>query len=277
VILPSQAGPSRPARSAPAAAARRGVARLAAGLAAVAVSAAALSGAQRAGAVEPDRVGRVIQALGTRTLVVRVTIGEVRIEGGPEDRVELQVTRLGEAARTPDRLPVTIEEGAETVTLAAEQAAGGREPGLRVRASVRMPSGGALRAEVFEGTLDLSGLAGRTTARIERGPLNARGLSGIVRLETGSGALTIEQAELAPGGLLRGRTFNGDIRVSLRRRPADARVLLLTLNGTIASDFPLEERAGFGPRFREGVFGRGEPLLSLDAVRGDIVLQVPPR
>lgn len=269
-----QAGRSRPAPLSQAGVRGR-AALLAASLAAVAASTAALPSVERVGRLGPERIGRTIPALGTRTLVVRVTIGEVRIEGGPGDQVDVQVTRLGEAARRPERLPVTIEEDAETVAVAAEQAGGGREPGLRVRASVRMPASAGLRVDVFEGALDLAGLAGRTTARIERGPLSARGLSGIVRLETGSGALTVEQADLSPGGLLRGRTFNGDIRVSLRRRPVDARVLLLTLNGMIASDLPLEERAGFGPRFREGVFGRGEPLLSLDAVRGDIILKVP--
>jgi len=45
-------------------------------------------------------------------------------------------------------------------------------------------------------------------------------------------------------------------------------VLVLTLNGVITSDLPLAERAAFGPRFREGLFGKGEPLVSLDAVRG---------
>jgi hypothetical protein len=250
---------------------------LAAGLAALAAWGVVLSAAERVGPGGPEPVGRVIPSLGRRTVVVRVTIGEVRIEGGPGDGVDVQVTRLDAAARSPDRLPIAIDEDAESVTVAAEQAAGGREAGLRVRASVRMPRAGALRVDVFEGSLDLVGLAGQTTARIERGPLDARDLSGIVRLETGSGALTVEQADLSPGGLLRGRTFNGDIRVSLRRRPADARVLLLTLNGAIASNLPLEERAGFGPRFREGVFGSGEPLLSLDAVRGDITLQVPSR
>lgn len=274
MITTTRGGTPQPVLLAPAGARARG-ARLAAGLAALAAWAVALSAAEPVGAVAPEPVGRIIPALGTRTLVVRVTIGEVRIEGGADEGVDAQVTRLEAAARSPDRLPITIEEDSRTVTVAAEQPAGERDPGLRVRASVRMPSSGALRVEVFEGSLELTGLAGQTTARIERGPLSARGLSGIVRLETGSGALTVEQAELSPGGLLRGRTFNGDIRVSLRRRPTDARVLLLTLNGAIASNLPLEERAGFGPRFREGVFGTGEPLLSLDAVRGDITLQVP--
>lgn len=252
-------------------------ARLAAGLTALAVWAVALPAAEPVGPVGPEPVGRVIPVLGARTLVVRVTIGEVRVAGWAGEGVDVQVTRLDAAARSPDRLPITIEEDSRTVTLVAEQAGGERDAALRVRASVRMPPAGVLRVDVFEGSLDLAGLVGRTTARIERGPLSARGLSGIVRLETGSGALTVEQAELSPGGLLRGRTFNGDIRVSLRRRPEDARVLLLTLNGAIASNLPLEERAGFGPRFREGVFGTGEPLLSLDAVRGDITLQVPSR
>ena len=82
------------------------------------------------------------------------------------------------------------------------------------------------------------------------------------------------RADLLPGGLLRFRTFSGTIQVGLVRAPRDARVLLLTLRGTITSDLSLEEREGFGRRLREGMFGTAEPLLSADAVKGDVVLTV---
>jgi hypothetical protein len=80
---------------------------------------------------------------------------------------------------------------------------------------------------------------------------------------------------LIPGGLLRCRTFDGDIAVTLATRPVDARILVLTLSGAIDSSLPLSERTGFGPRLREGILGTGRTLLSLDAVRGNISLRVP--
>jgi hypothetical protein len=73
---------------------------------------------------------------------------------------------------------------------------------------------------------------------------------------------------------MRCRTFAGDIDVGLAARPADARVLALTLNGEVESSLPLE-RAGFGAGLREAVIGAGRTLLSLDSVRGNIRLRVP--
>ena len=64
------------------------------------------------------------------------------------------------------------------------------------------------------------------------------------------------------------RAFNGDVRLTLAERPADARILALALNGTIKSDIPLTLRETWGPRWGETTLGKGEPVISLDVVTG---------
>ena len=56
--------------------------------------------------------------------------------------------------------------------------------------------------------------------------------------------------------------------------PENARILAVTLNGQIRSDIPLTMKDQFGPRFGETTLGNGEPVMSLDVVKGDIAISV---
>jgi len=76
---------------------------------------------------------------------------------------------------------------------------------------------------------------------------------------------------------MRLRVFNGPLRVRFPRPPADARILALTLNGSIKSDIPLAMKDRIGPRFGESTLGSGDPVLSLDVVKGDISVMVDKR
>ena len=80
---------------------------------------------------------------------------------------------------------------------------------------------------------------------------------------------------MSPDGLLRLRAFNGDVRLTLAERPADARILALALNGDIRSDIPLTMKDTWGPRWGEATLGKGEPVISLDVVTGTIEIRSP--
>lgn len=234
------------------------------------------SAASHTAGAEPVRSS--IVDLAGRPISIEVTVGQLTIEGWSQPGVQVDVVPEGRGAGVAGTLDIAVEDGEDAVTIRAVQPNQGRDPERRARVSVKVPATATIRrAAVFEGRLVISGIRGQVQASIERGPLVARGLAGIVRLETQSGDLSLEGAELIPGGLLRLRTFNGSISLGLAVRPANARILALTLNGAITSTLPLTERAGFGPRFREGVLGSGEPLISLDAVRGDLAISAPER
>ena len=131
------------------------------------------------------------------------------------------------------------------------------------------------RVQVLEGRIALNGFRGSITADLRRGPIEATDVSGSIRLETGIGPVTVSGARLSPAGVLRLRTFNGDVRLRLSERPADARIMALALNGSITSTIPLTMKDTWGPRWGEVTLGRGEPVISLDVVTGTIEIRSP--
>jgi hypothetical protein len=225
---------------------------------------------------DEDHVARTFPAATAREIRVRTTIGKVSVEAWVRDEIAVEVVRRVPGPSDRDRLPVVLDVVDGVLRVEAVQTDEGRDAALTSDVVLRVPPATPLGlVEVFEGGVSLAGLTGAMHAVVERGSIEGRALAGTIRLETSSGVIHLDGVSLRPGGLLRCRTFNGDISVKLAERPADARVLVLTLNGRIDSSLPLSERAGFGPRFREGVLGRGDTLLSLDAVRGNISLMAP--
>jgi hypothetical protein len=111
-------------------------------------------------------------------------------------------------------------------------------------------------------------------ADLRRGLIDATDVQGVVRLETGIGNVVARRMKLAPGGLLRLRAFNGDIRLTLAERPVNARVMALALNGTIQSEIPLTMKDTWGPRWGEATLGSGEPVISLDVITGKIGIEI---
>ncbi len=128
--------------------------------------------------------------------------------------------------------------------------------------------------EIDDGRLDIDGVRGQVRARVTRGGIRATNVSGVVRLETSMGDVVVTRARLTPDGLLRLRTFNGDIRLAFEAPPEDARILALALNGTIDSAIPLSSKDGWGPRWGETSIGRADRVVSLDVVSGTIRIEV---
>jgi hypothetical protein len=158
------------------------------------------------------------------------------------------------------------------------QAGSGTDPALETHVTLRVPHAAAIDdVRIVEGSLTLNRLAGAITADVRRGSIEATEVAGTVRLETGIGDIRAVRMRLTPGGLLRLRAFNGDVRLAFAARPTDARILALALNGSIASDIPLTTKDTWGPRWGEATLGRGEPVISLDVVNGRIEITAPAR
>jgi hypothetical protein len=84
----------------------------------------------------------------------------------------------------------------------------------------------------------------------------------------------VERGSLSRDGLIRLRTFNGDVALELASRPEHARVLALSMGGSIDSEIPLTRRERWGPRWAEATIGDGEPVISVDVVNGNIAITV---
>ena len=222
-----------------------------------------------------DRQSRLAALPAGRALSIDVTIGDVRVEGEARTDAAIEIVRTAPTAQGLGRIPVRFEESDDELRLVAVQADGGTDAGFRTNVTVRVPHAATLRSiRIVEGALTLALLRGALTADVRRGPIDATDVQGAIRLETEIGHITAKRMRLTPNGLLRLRTFNGDVRLGLAERPADARIMALALNGTIQSEIPLTMKDRWGPRWGEATLGAGEPVISIDVVTGRVEITV---
>ena len=223
-----------------------------------------------------DRQTKVIALPDGRPLVIEITIGTVRIEGWDKAETEITVERRVPNAGQFARLPISIAEVPPGIVVNALQTNNTKDPALRSDVTVRLPRSATIeRLQVGEGRISIEGFSGRVTGTIRRGPIDGRDISGTIRLETEIGSVTLTNAKLSANGLMRLRTFNGDVTLTLAERPADARIMALALNGSIKSEIPLSLRESWGPRWGEATLGKGEPVISIDVVTGQVEIKAP--
>jgi DUF4097 and DUF4098 domain-containing protein YvlB len=219
---------------------------------------------------------RVIPLPAGKSLNVEITVGNIRIEGSDKPDAELVIERNVPSTAQLEALPIAIDDTPSRVSVRVIQANGGTDPALRSDVTLRVPRGATIdRIQVLEGRITVQRFEGMLTADIRRGSIEGKDLSGTLRLESGIGSVVLSGARLTPNGLLRLRAFNGDVRLSLAERPADARILALALNGSITSQIPLTMKDTWGPRFGETTIGKGEPVISLDVITGTIEIKAP--
>ena len=222
-----------------------------------------------------DRVSRSISMPSHGGVRIEATVGNVTITGS--DRRDLTVDIVRRAPRPADlsRFPPAIDATSDGVRIAAVQMDDGRDPHLTSDIVVRAPATAYVDAiRVFEGHVRVNGLIEGCDVDVRRGGIEATGIAGRVRLESGIGSIEVKDSVLTPGGMMRLRVFDGPVHVTFDRMPASVRILAVTFNGTIASDIPLAMKDKFGPRFGEATLGRGDPVLSVDVVTGDIAIRV---
>ena len=219
---------------------------------------------------------RTIALPPTRTLSLEITIGAVSVIGSSRADAQIEIVRRAPREADLMRIPITIEEGEREVRVHVLQSGGQTDPEFRSDVTLHVPQSAHLGPiRIVEGRATLSSLHGSISVSLRRGPIEATDLSGAIRLESEIGSVGVTRARLSADGVLRLRTFNGDIKLTLAERPADARILAVALNGSIASDIPLNMKDKWGPRSGEATLGRGEPVISLDVVTGRIEIRSP--
>jgi hypothetical protein len=229
--------------------------------------------APNAGAEVTDRVARTVALPPGLSIRVDATIADVTIAGSNRSDVSVEIVRRAPTPADLSRYPAVIETTAEGLRIGAVQQDDGRDPSLKADIVVRAPAAAVFQSvRVAEGRVRVSALTAACDVDIRRGPIEATGLAGRVRLESGIGSVDVRDSALTPGGMLRLRIFNGPLRVRFARAPANARILATTFNGVISSDIPLAMKNTFGPRFGETTIGSGDPVMTLDAVTGDIAI-----
>jgi hypothetical protein len=229
-------------------------------------------------AEETDRLARTLGLPPGRTIRVEATIADVTIVGSTRTDVAVEIVRRAPSSADLARYPALVQESADGLRITALQAADGRDANLKTEIVIRAPASAVFQAvRVFEGRVKISSLTAACDVDIRRGTIEATGLAGRVRLESGIGGIDVRNSALTAGGMMRLRVFNGPLRVRFARPPDHGRILAVTFNGTLTSDIPLTMKDQFGPRFGETTLGSGDSVMSLDVVKGDIAIAVDKR
>jgi hypothetical protein len=227
------------------------------------------------GADTTDRIVRTVPLAAGKPVRIDATIADVTVTGSDRSDVAIEVIRRAPTAADLGRYPVAIDDNADGLHVAVVQSDQGHEATLKSEIVMAVPAAALLESiRVFEGRVRLSNLHGACDVDIRRGPVEAARISGRVRLESGIGSIDVKEAQLTSGGMMRLRVFNGPLRVRFVRPPANGRILAVTFNGHVTSDIPLTMKDAFGPRFGETTLGTGDPVMSLDVVKGDISIKV---
>jgi len=230
----------------------------------------------RGGADATDRLTRTLPLAEGTPIHLTATIANVNITGSTRSDVSVEIVRRAPSAADLARYPAAIEERSDGLHIDAAQQDEGRDANLKTEIAIAVPSTAVFQTvRVFEGRVSLTNLTRACDVELKRGPITAAGLGGRVRLETDLGSVDVRDAALTPGGMMRLRVFNGTVRVRFAKAPTSARILALTFFGTIASDIPLTMKDRFGPRFGETTIGSGDPVMSIDVVKGNITINSP--
>jgi len=222
-----------------------------------------------------DRFTKTVPLASGKPVRLEATVADVTIVGSDRTDLVVEIVRHAPSSADLSKYPVVVEEGSDAVRIAVTQSDDGRDASLRTDISITGPVNAVYQAvRVFEGHVRLTNVKGACDVDLRRGAIDAAAIAGRVRLESGIGSVSVRQAELTRGGMMRLRVFNGPLRVRFARPPASGRILAVTFNGSITSDIPLTMKDKFGPRFGETTIGDGDPVMSVDVVKGDIKIEV---
>jgi hypothetical protein len=220
-----------------------------------------------------DRSSRVIERTGSAPIRLDATIADVTIVGSDRDNLAIEIVRRAPSADRLAQYPVAIDQHPDGVHISVVQADDGRDASLKTEITIAAPASAVFQAiRVFEGRVKITNVRAVCDVDLRRGAIEALRLAGRIRLEAGLGSVDVRDSDLTAGGMMRLRVFNGPVRVRFAKPPVNARILAVTFNGRLTSEIPLTMKDKFGPRFGETTLGSGDPVMSIDVVKGDIAI-----
>jgi len=227
-----------------------------------------------------------------RWIYLRNVNGEVRVERGTGDRVQVTATKRWRRG-DPNDVRITTEKAGdgESVVVCAlynENTScdedgyhgsgrrgshwGNDDNDVSVDFVVRVPSGVRVDASTTNGDLSVTGATAEVVAHTTNGDVRAESTGGPVSARTTNGNVTASMRDLGSARDLDFSTTNGSVIVEV---PASlgAEVDLATTNGHVASDFPMTLSGRIDPRRLHATIGDGSRRLRLHSTNGNVELR----
>ncbi len=218
---------------------------------------------------------------------IKGVIGTVRAVAGTGSEVEVEVTKSARRS-DPDEVNIVVVPHRDGITICAvypqvrNREPNDCQPGERGRSNandndvnvnflVRVPRGVNFAGRSVNGAVTITGITGDVRAHTVNGSVRVS-TSGLAEATTVNGSIDVAMGRADWDAILEFETVNGAITIELPDN-VDTEVHASTVNGSIASDYPLTIRGRFGPKRMSGTIGRGGRELALGTVNGDIEIR----
>jgi hypothetical protein len=222
-----------------------------------------------------------------RAIEIKGISGDITATAASGNEVEV-VARKSAQRSDPDDVRIQVVEHANGVTICAVYPTrrGDREneclPGARGRSNsnnndvevdfeVRVPRGVLFTGRTVNGSIRASGLTADAKASSVNGSVRVN-TTGLAEASTVNGSINVRMGRANWSETLEFSTVNGAITIELPDE-LNADVSASTVNGSLASDWPMTVRGRWGPKHMNGKIGNGGRELALETVNGDIELR----
>ena len=222
-----------------------------------------------------------------RTVYLHNINGEVRIEQGTGNSVEVRAEKRWRRG-DPDDVRIEAKmtgSGTGDVLICAlwferatcdengyrsnnDRGHRDRNNDVSVQFVVKVPANARVIASTVNGGLTVEGTRGDIRASPVNGSVEARSTAGRVEATTVNGSITVRTTVAGANGV-EYSTVNGAITIELPANAA-AEVDLSTVNGRISSDFPMTLEGSINPRRIRATIGAGGPTIRARTVNGSI-------
>ncbi|HSG82898.1 MAG TPA: DUF4097 family beta strand repeat-containing protein [Gemmatimonadota bacterium] len=213
--------------------------------------------------------------------------GDVAAQRGSGNQVEVRVELKGRKS-DPSTVEMVAIEHEGGVTICAVYPSEDRDrpnecqPGSRGRMNVKdndvsvsftvlVPAGVNFVGRTVNGDVEARDIEGDVQAHTVNGGVDIYA-SGLAEATTVNGSITVSMGRANWDGTLDFTTVNGGVTLEM---PADlsCEVSISTVNGHIASDFPLTVEGRFSPRHLKGTIGNGGRGLVIKTVNGSVQIR----
>lgn len=222
-----------------------------------------------------------------RAIEIKGINGDVSATAAAGNEVEVIARKSGERS-DPASVQIEVVEHSGGVTICAlyPHRNGDRAneclPGERGRSNnynndvevdfeVRVPRGVLFTGKTVNGSVRANDMTADVKATTVNGSVRVR-TTGLAEASTVNGSINVRMGRANWDQTLAFETVNGAITLEL---PDDlnADVSASTVNGSLASDWPMTVRGRWGPKRMNGKIGSGGRELALETVNGDIELR----
>lgn len=260
--------------------------------AALLVAAACLAATPAAAQRRSETTNIDARVPGGRWIYLRNVNGEVHVERGTGDRVQITATKKWRRGN-PEEVKITSEkardgESVVVCVLFNDDAQcdergynsrrrdgwhwGSNDNDVSVDLTVRVPAGVRVDASTTNGDMSVTGMTAEVVAHTTNGDVRAETSGGPVSAHTTNGNVTARMRELGDARDLDFSTTNGSVVVEVPSN-LSADVDMSTTNGHVSSDFSMTLTGRIDPRRLRATIGSGDRRLRLHSTNGNIELR----